>query len=317
MTEAALLRELGEGAVLERLCGGLPTRADVRVGAGDDCAVVAPAGNTLWDWLLKSDPTVEGVHFTAETPSEAIGHKALGRVLSDIAAMGGEPLWALVNVTAPPTLPLARLEGVYAGLTALARNTRVAVVGGDLSAGPTLALHVFGVGRVTRLKAVLRSGAQADDVLFVTGALGGSLAGKHLAFEPRLLEGRWLCENGWATAMIDVSDGLATDLRHIVARSQVGAELMLDALPIADAARNLNDGRTPAHHALTDGEDFELLFTVPPAKADALPAAWAQTFRTPCARIGRITAETGAIACVEGVTRRPLAESGFDPFRAQ
>lgn len=314
---------LGERAMIQRLVRALPERADVVVGPGDDCAVVRPAAGTRYDYLLKSDPVVEGVHFTPAAPGAAVGHKALGRMLSDIAAMGGEPLWALVNLVAPVATSAARLTGIYSGLSRLARHCRVAIVGGDLTSGPRLEAHIFGVGRVPRGQAVLRSGAHPGDYLFVTGTLGGSRRGKHLAFQPRLAEGRWLQRRHWATAMIDLSDGLAADLRHLIRQSRVGAELFLTKIPLAPAIRQsasrraaLRSSGQALRHAFCDGEDYELLFTVSPANAATLMRSWPQTFRTPCAYIGRITDRRDVIECVDVRGRRVrLKATGYEHFR--
>ncbi|MBU4285703.1 MAG: thiamine-phosphate kinase [Kiritimatiellae bacterium] len=318
---------------------GGPERADVVVGPGDDCAVVRPADDARYDYLLKSDPVIEGVHFTRATPGATVGHKALARVLSDIAAMGGEPLWALVNLVAPDTMPVARVTGIYSGLSRLSRHWRVAIVGGDVTSGPRLEAHVFGVGRVPRGQAVLRSGACSGDYLFVTGALGGSRRGKHLAFQPRLAEGRWLQNRRWATAMIDLSDGLATDLRHLIRQSRVGAELFLTSIPLASAislgglARRVKQSASrrtalrgagqalrgagqALRHAFCDGEDYELLFTVSPANAATLIRAWPKTFRTPCTYIGRITDRRDVIECVDARGRKVrLKATGYEHFR--
>lgn len=307
---------LGERAIIRRLVQALPGRADVVVGPGDDCAVVRPADDARYDYLLKSDPVIEGVHFAPAAPGAAVGHKALARVLSDIAAMGGEPLWALVNLVAPSAMPVARVMGVYTGLRKLARHCRVAIVGGDVTRGPRLEAHVFGVGRVLRGQAVLRSGARAGDYLFVTGALGGSRRGKHLAFQPRLAEGRWLQCRRWATAMIDLSDGLATDLRHLIRQSRVGAELFLKSIPLALAIRKSASRRTAMRQAFCDGEDYELLFTVSPANAAKLLRTWPKIFKTPCACIGRITDCRNVIECVDARGRSVrLKATGYEHFR--
>ncbi len=308
-----LLADLGEQNMLRRLCAHLPRRRDVIVGAGDDCAVLRSAGSR-YDWLLKSDPVIEGKHFTTDTLARAIGHKALGRALSDIAAMGGEPLWTLVNIVAPPRTPAERILGIMRGLKALAGRCGMAVVGGDLSAGPVLEMHVFVVGRVGRGRAILRSGARPGDSLFVTGALGGSLAGRHLKFNPRLAEGRWL--RGRARAMIDLSDGLATDLRHLIRSSRVGAELWLETIPIARAARLGVDRQTALRRALTDGEDYELLFTVAAAQAHSFERAWRKVFELPCTPIGVISGRRGLIETIStGGQRGRLTEEGFQHFR--
>jgi thiamine-monophosphate kinase len=254
------------------------------------------------------------VHFDPAAPPERVGHKAVARVLSDIAAMGGEPRWALLDVVAPAPLPVATLEAVYRGAARVARRHGLAIVGGDLATGPVLELHAFALGAVARGGAVRRAGARPGDRLFVTGRLGGSLQGHHLRFRPRVREGRWL--RSWATAMIDVSDGLATDLRHLIAASGVGALLDTASLPVSSAARRMGDGRPAVDHALYDGEDFELLFTIPAARQAAFRRAWRRAFRLACTPIGVITGRRGAILCRDEQGRvRPLRGRGYEHFR--
>jgi len=235
-----VLSRIGELALLKRLCRKLPLRKDVIVGAGDDCAVVKGAKTDKYDYLLKSDGVVEGVHFNAQTRPGLIGHKALGRVLSDIAAMGGEPLWILVDLVAPGKTSVKRVEAIYTGIGKLARKFGAAIVGGDVSAGKELQLHVFGMGRVRKGRAILRSGAKAGDALFVTGALGGSLAGKHLSFLPRLKEGKWIADGKWATAMIDISDGLLRDLGISLPPAGWGQGLSLIKFPYPPPRANVH-----------------------------------------------------------------------------
>lgn len=318
------LRQLGERAVIRRLAPLLPSRPDVRAGLGHDVAVVV--GDRTYDFLLKSDAVIAGRHFLPTTPPRQIGHKALGRVLSDLAAAGGTPLWALVNLVAPRGETMARIRAVYQGLAALARRHGVAIVGGDTTAGPALELHVFAVGRAPRGTALLRSGARHGDVVFVTGTLGGSLAGKHLRFVPRLAEGRWLRAGGWATAAIDISDGLATDLAHILEMSRVGAEIHTENIPIAPAVfqglekNNMTFSRawkmrSPLEHALGDGEDFELLFTVPRRKTATLEEAWRKKFRTRLTAIGTITPDAKKLVWLKNGQPRHLRVAGFEHFR--
>ena len=318
------LKNLGEREVIRRLARLLPSRMDVRAGVGHDVAVVR--GDKKHDFLLKSDAVVEGHHFLSTTPPRQIGHKALGRVLSDLAAAGGEPLWALVNLVVPRGEKIHRICAVYGGLAALARRHRLAIVGGDTTEGLALELHVFAVGRVPRGTTQLRSGAGVGDVIFVTGTLGGSLAGKHLHFTPRLAEGCWLRCGGWATAAIDISDGLATDLDHLVEMSRVGAEIFIDKIPIAAAVfQGLEKGNVtfskawkklpPVAHAVGDGEDFELLFTVPSRKAAALTAAWQKKFRTRLTAVGVITKSVGKIKWRERGCLLTAPATGFEHFR--
>lgn len=311
------LGDIGERAAIDRILAQLG-RGDGSVieGAGDDCAVVRPAPGCDDDLLLTSDPVIEGVHFDPATPPELVGRKALGRVLSDIAAMGGEPAWALLNLVAPASTPVSVLDALYRGAGEQAGAFGLVVVGGDMTAGRTLQVHAFAVGRVPRGRAVLRSGASAGDDLFVTGALGGSRAGRHLSFSPRVREGVFL--RGWAGAMIDLSDGLATDLGHLACRSGVGARVELERVPVSAEARALDDGTPPVQHALRDGEDFELLFTVPAARADTFRGAWAAAFDLPCSRIGAITGDAAELVVEDGRGRRTaLCAGGYEHWHGE
>jgi thiamine-monophosphate kinase len=323
---------VNEFELIEKLTRSLPTNKSVVTGCGDDCAVLDLG---LPDKLLlfKTDAIVEGIHFKAAAPPEKIGHKALARCLSDIAAMAGTPTAALITIALPKTFEAAFIEAIYSGISALARKHDVAIAGGETTTNPErILISVAVLGLVPRGKAVLRSGAEAGDAIFVTGELGGSLAGRHLEFEPRLAEARWLAEHFPIHAMIDLSDGLAGDLRHILKTSRVGAELLTTAIPISRAARSrrreepetaANGTHPPAQAsghkppllgALTDGEDFELLFTV--ASKDAVPLldAWKKQFpglALTC--IGKITAGEG-ITLRDKTGARPLTAHGYEHF---
>jgi thiamine-monophosphate kinase len=289
---------MNEFELIRRLTCGLPTNESVVVGVGDDCAVLDVGAKT--DLLLfKTDAVVEGIHFPGDTPPEKIGHKALARCLSDIAAMAGTPTAALVTIALPRKFDPAFVEGIYAGLNALAQRHQVAVVGGETTTNPgQMLISISLIGLVPRGKALLRSGAKIGDAIFVTGELGGSLSGKHLDFEPRLAEARWLAGSFTIHAMMDISDGLAGDLRHILEASKVGAELLKTAIPVSRAAKDIakrGDAAKPAFvAALTDGEDFELLFTLAARNAVPLLDAWKKQFpklRLSC--IGKIIAGEG------------------------
>jgi len=274
---------------------------------------VKPFDNASHDWLLTSDPVIEGIHFTNETPAAAIGHKAVGRGLSDIAAMGGQPVWALIDIVASPDTPIATIDGIYRGAAQLAEEYSLAIVGGDISQSPKLEIHVFAIGQLPAGSAVLRSGASSGDLLFVTGSLGGSLQGKHLAFEPRVREGAWL--RGRATALIDISDGLASDLRHLSDMSGTGARLNTARIPLSPEASGMNNARTPLDHSLYDGEDFELLFTIPSRDHEAFVFSWRETFDLGCTLIGVMTPKKGIIECVDkdnGITL--LDKKGYEHF---
>ncbi len=314
MKESEKLNDLGEQEVIRRLTARLAARDDVRTGVGDDTAVVGVEGGTH-DFLLTTDPVMEGVHFRPGEAPERIGHKAVGRVLSDLAAMGGEPMWLLLNVAAPGATPYDFLERVYAGAERLAGAYGAAIVGGDTAEAKALELHVFGVGRVPRGEAVLREGAGAGDVIYVTGSLGGSGAGRHLDFEPRLNEGIWLRKGKWATAMIDVSDGLAADLRHIMRRSKLGAVLDRSAVPVSASVRA--DASASFDHALFEGEDYELLFAVASDRRSAFEDAWQETFDLACTRIGVMTDDTNTLAVKQANgTVNQLTGSAYEHFRS-
>jgi thiamine-monophosphate kinase len=309
---------MNEFALIQRLTRSLPTNPSVVVGVGDDCAVL-DAGVPDRLLLFKTDAVVEGVHFTSDTPPEKIGHKALGRCLSDIAAMAGTPTAALITIGLPHDFKPEVVEAIYAGMNALARRHQVAIVGGETTASPErIFISVALLGWVPRGKGVLRSGAEADDAIFVTGDLGGSLARKHLEFEPRLVEARWLAQHFSLHAMLDISDGLAGDLRHILAASRVGAELLATSIPISREAR-LTAKASPSAKpallaALTDGEDFELLFTV--AGRDAVPLldAWRKHFpKLPLTCIGKIKAGEG-VTIRDKNSVRPLTAHGYEHF---
>ena len=291
---------MNEFELIARLTRSLPTNESVLTSAGDDCAVLdlGVPGKLI---LFKTDAVVEGIHFTCDTPPEKIGRKALARCLSDIAAMAGTPTAALVTLALPNNFDAEFAAKIYAGLNALAAQTGVAVVGGETTTNPgRLLISIALLGTIPRGRPILRSGAQAGDAIFVTGELGGSLAEKHLEFAPRLAEARWLAEHFQLHALMDLSDGLAGDLRHILTASRLGAELLKSAVPVSRAAKLAARGSPTAKPAflaaLTDGEDFELLFTLASNNAVKLSDAWKKEFpqvRLSC--IGKIVAGEGIL----------------------
>ena len=323
---------MNEFDLIARLTRALPSHDSVKVGAGDDCAVL-DLGLGDRELLFKTDAVVEGTHFTRATPPEKIGRKALARCLSDIAAMAGTPVCALVTLALPREFEVKFIEAIYAGMSELARQHGVAIAGGETTTNPErILISIALLGTVPKGKAVLRSGARAGDAIFISGTLGGSLAGKHLDFEPRLAEARWLAEHFTVHAMLDVSDGLAGDLRHLLNASGVGAELHARAIPISRAARSLRreeadsgeleaktrpaggGSKPPLLAALTDGEDFELLFTLASQRAVPLLDAWKKQFpdlKLSC--IGKITTTPGLkLRDERGV--RDLAAKGYEHF---
>jgi len=289
---------VNEFELIDRLKKQLPANSSVVVGAGDDCAVL-DFGLVDRYVLFKTDAVVEGIHFASDASPEEVGHKALARCLSDIAAMGGDPTAALVTLALPKTFDPAWVEQLYHGMSQLASRYNVAIVGGETTTNPGQTLiSVSLLGTVSKKGVLARSGAQVGDAIFVSGELGGSLLGKHIEFEPRLAQGKWLANSSKVHAMIDLSDGLAGDLRHILKASQVGAELLSDAIPVSRAAKLQARGesaqKSPLLAALTDGEDFELLFTVAAKDAVSVLDGWNAKFpdvKLSC--IGKITVGSG------------------------
>ena len=320
---------MNEIDLIARLIPSLATNESVVVGAGDDCAVLdlqLPRHHLLF----KTDTIVEGIHFTREADPGKIGHKALARCLSDIAAMAGTPSHALVTLGLPGDFNADFVEAIYRGMNKLAARFSVAIVGGETTTNPErFLISVCVLGTVPKGRCVLRSGAKVGDGIFVTGTLGGSLAEKHLEFEPRLIEARWLAEHFDIHAMMDISDGLATDLRRLLQASQVGADLLATAIPISRAARvaarNISDGqetaaqsrkarKTPLQAALTDGEDFELLFTLPSREAVPMIDAWKKRFpELPLTCVGKITVGP-ELHIKNKAGMRPVTENGYVHF---
>jgi thiamine-monophosphate kinase len=307
-----------EFELIARLLPALPGNGQLVVGAGDDCAVL-DLGSPECLILFKTDAVVENVHFTCETPPQKIGRKALARCLSDIAAMAGAPIAALVTLALPPEFDPDFIAGIYAGLNALASEHRVAVAGGETTTNPDrILISIALIGTIPRGKPLLRSGARPGDAIFVTGELGGSLASKHLDFEPRLAEARWLADHYQLHSLMDISDGLAGDLRHILKASGVGAELLKSAVPIARAAKMRARGnpsaKPPLEAALSDGEDFELLFTLAAGKAVKLMDGWKQQFpKLKLSCIGKIVPGEG-ILIRDKIGSRPLDANGYVHF---
>ena len=285
-------------------------RDPVVVGIGDDAAVLqATASGKM---LVATDMLLEGVHFTfpPASPQQA-GRKALAVNLSDIAAMGGRATAAFVSVALPVDRGMEFARDVHAGLLELADQYDIVVAGGDTNSwrGP-LVINVAVIGESIGLSPVLRSGAKPGDWLFVTGSLGGSLAGRHLTFEPRLREVNLLQKRVDVHALLDISDGLAADLHHMLSQSHVGAILVADHIPISAAAlEQTTTERSALARALSDGEDFELLFSVSPDDGHRLVSLWNDA--TPVTHIGHITADSGCWLIDHTGCREPLPPLGW------
>ena len=255
------IHQLGEFGLIDRIRKRLRIGSDVIRSIGDDTAVLPyTRGKYL---LFTTDMLVQDVHFTRRMPTQAIGHKALACNISDIAAMGGIPTYAVVSMGLPRNLSVRYMDELYQGIQKLAKQFGVSIVGGDTIKSDKITINVALLGQVEKEYLVTRDGATAGDWIFVTGPLGRSFQiGRHLTFTPRVAQARFLVRNFKPSAMIDISDGLAGDLNHILKASRVGARLWEGQIP-------KNPGCT-LQQAFIDGEDFELLFTLATPKAKKL-----------------------------------------------
>jgi len=309
---------VNEFELIQALTKELPAHQNVFIGPGDDCAVL-DLGIPDRYLLFKTDAVVEGIHFEPTTDPEKVGHKALGRCLSDIAAMAGDPTAALITLALPSGFDPGWVQKLYAGIQRLAARYDVPIAGGETTTNPNGRLiSVSLVGTVPKSRCISRTGAKVGDAIFVTGELGGSLRGKHLEFEPRINQGKWLASNFELHSMIDLSDGVAGDLRHLLRPVKVGAELLSEAIPISRAAKlQAREGsarKPPLLAALSDGEDFELLFTIASKEAVRLVDAWKKEFpklRLSC--IGKIVSGS-AIKLRDREGLRELKLGGYTHF---
>jgi thiamine-monophosphate kinase len=277
---------MNEVAIIEKLRKLAERGPRIMLGIGDDCAIFRPRPHQ--DLLFKIDPMIEDVHFRREQPPAIIGQRALARNLSDIAAMGGDPHFCLVSLALPSALGEKWIFAFYRGLLALAKRTGTALAGGHLAHAEKIHCDVTVCGSVPRGKALLRSGARPGDVLFVSGRLGKPW---DRPIQPRLAFGKSL--RGRATSCIDLSDGLSLDLHRVCVASGVAAEV--DRVPVAPGAT--------IERALHGGEDYELLFTLPPKARPPRPSI----------RIGAIVPGRPGDVLFEG---QPLAPRGYDHFRS-
>ena len=292
------LAALGENGLVHLLAGHWKTDPRrVLTGVGDDCAVLRGSGKNHF-LLFKTDAVVEGVHFIPTERPELIGRKALARALSDLAAMGASPVAAVITLGVPKDESVRRLRAIYRGMERVAKKYRVNLVGGETTCARQLFLSVALLGECRGYRPVLRSGARAGDLIFVTGRLGATRARRHLVFEPRLAEGQWLARHRLASSLMDLSDGLGADLPRLARASGVGFRLDDAAIPRARGAT--------LKAAINDGEDYELLFTTKPSHAEPLKKEW--PFATPLHCIG-VMEPRG-----KGSRKVPLVY-GFDHFK--
>lgn len=310
---------MDEFSFIEYLKKKIPAHGRVRIGIGDDAAVLEiETGKRL---VVSTDVVVENVDFKIKRLCpEKIGRKALAVNLSDIAAMGASPTGFVISIGKPARISTAWLKRFYNGLLALAKQYDVPCVGGDFSRSKEFFTSVTIFGEVSPDHFVQRSGAKQRDWIAVTGSLGGSILKHHYDFMPRVREGLFLANYITPMAMIDISDGLVQDLSHILKASAAGAILDLDKIPVSRAAIKLSHGNKEKAlvRALSDGEDFELLVTVPPWQKAMLAKSWAKQFpRVPLTWIGKIEGKSPRIFWRrngEKVDPPKLARKGFSHF---
>jgi thiamine-monophosphate kinase len=323
LKERKLVDRIRSLAGAAAITSGAATNGPVVRGIGDDCAILRV--RTGFELLVTTDLCVEGVHFRREWhPARSVGHRCLTRGLSDIAAMGGEPLACFLSLGLPSRLPQTWVDGFLQGLRNLARRFKVQLAGGDISSAPQITADIVVVGEVPAGRALLRSGARPADRIYVTGDLGGSAAvlkrlyqgekvqpvktSRHFYPLPRTEAGLWLRHRSKANSMIDLSDGLSVDLAHICEESGVSAIVYADRVPLTEGA--------DLPLALHGGEDYELLFTAPASVK--LPRRMAGIKVTEIGLVKKRSNYSSAIQILgENGIVRPLAPLGWEHFGKQ
>ncbi|MFO7774609.1 MAG: thiamine-phosphate kinase [Candidatus Hydrogenedentota bacterium] len=320
------VEDIGEFKLIERLARYLPSTPTVVEGIGDDCAVVRLFGRQL---MITSDLSVENTHFQCNYANpEEIGWKVAASSLSDIAAMGGTPLFALTSLSCPRDTSVSFLEQMYQGISNLLSRYGVVVIGGDTTrSAELLSIDITVLGEVSGNRFLRRRGAQIGDLLTVTGMLGDSAAGldalrhardahqlkqAHLRPRPRILEGLWLSGRPQVHAMLDISDGLVQDAAHLAKPGRLGVNVDPSRLPLSDPLKEYCErwGLDPIETALRGGEDYELLFATDSGECTQIMHAFRQEFRTPITVIGEFTdAWTGVR--IQGEKRE---SGGYDHF---
>ncbi len=331
--------EIGEFGLIDRLVSVLPPRPrSVVVDVGDDAAVLDVGAEHYL--VMTCDVQVEDVHFRWKTADPfLLGRRCLAINISDVGAMGGWPAYALISLGLKPSTSLETVDRLYGGIASMAEAFGVSVVGGNVSRAERDFIDVTLTGFVRRQAVITRSGARPGDLILVTGTLGdaygglmllerrperapefGALVQAHRDPVPRQVEGGSLAEAGLVTAMIDVSDGLAGDLRHVAEASRVGACLFLPSLPVSSSALEASAllGEDPYWWALHGGEDYELLFTVPPDRADEAIQLLRDRTGVRCTVIGEILPRDQGLVLERGHGNRiPLEAFGHDHFREE
>tara|TARA_R110002020_G_scaffold263361_1_gene478055 strand:- start:90 stop:1016 length:927 start_codon:yes stop_codon:yes gene_type:complete len=281
----------------------------VNLGIGDDCAILPQRAG--FETLVTTDLLLDGVHFRTEVHSlKMIARKSLAVNVSDIAAMAGTPTAAFISLVFPKTWNAQRARQLFQELVHAAQEFQIPIAGGDTNTWSNpLAVNVLIYGEVEQGQAILRSGAQPGDRICVSGPLGGSIFGRQFTFTPRISEAKWLRKNARVTSMIDLSDGLISDLGHILEESSVGAEIFTEKIPISEDVGQSVDGISPLDHALSDGEDFELLWTMSPAELEKVLNL--QSCPVNIIPVGIITETLGCLLVDEQGHKSPCSLQGF------
>lgn len=330
-----------EGQLIRRIARAIPSgfggraRDGLRLGIGDDAAVIVPGRGA--ELVLTCDAFLEGVHFLADVhPPDSVGYKSLVRATSDIAAMGAKPRFFLLTLAIPVGRTGVWLDGFLRGMARAARSMGMCLAGGDTTRSSRVSISITVLGEIAVGRAVTRGGARPGDIIYVSGRLGGAQLGlelmrkglgrdrrlrrwlrPHLYPQIRLELGNWLAQRRVASAMMDISDGLSTDLARLCAASGVGARIGSDRIPLvltpAALSRRLGKVRLdPLRMALDGGDDYELLFTVSPRRARNLRGAPGFSELT---AIGEITDRKKIVLVGADGTGKPLEPRGWDPFR--
>jgi thiamine-monophosphate kinase len=298
------LEKLGEFNLIDRISRKIKLSNRVIKGIGDDAAVLKYNKDSYL--LFTCDMLLEGRHFYRRSGGYLVGKKSLSASISDIAAMGGVPKFAVISLGVPGSLNIKYVDNLYKGIKGVAKKFKVDLVGGDTICSQKIVIDIALLGEVEKKNLVLRSRAKEGDAIFVTGEIGGSLKGKHLNFIPRLKEARFLVKNFKVNSMIDVSDGLLADLGHIVEMSRKGAVIYEKDIPISKDAKDFDS-------AVREGEDFELIFTVSAQDAGKLIEKW--PFKTRLSKIGYICMDYKGLWLDRGGNKRQRLEpTGFTHF---
>ncbi|MHB8156015.1 MAG: thiamine-phosphate kinase [Desulfocucumaceae bacterium] len=333
------LGDIGEFGLIDRIARGavFNSRGLIK-GIGDDAAVIAPGeGNVL---LVSCDMLMERTHFIyGRTTPFQLGYKAIAVNISDIAAMGGKPRHVLVSLALPQWITVEDVEGIYTGMKDILSRWSVNIIGGDTVSSEVLAIDVTIIGEAPNGSVLTRGGARPGDVIMVTGNLGDSAAGleillrgemagrvpqsdskpllsAHLTPQPRLEQSSVLVKLGFVSAMMDISDGLAGDIKHICESSGTGAEIYTGSLPHSQSAARVAEiaGKSVIEWALSGGEDYELLFTVPQDRQEEVVQAFSENRLGPVTAVGRITGPEGGINIVGPDGKKYTGKEGFEHF---